>query len=70
MLVAPPNVTRRLEIKYSRPITPDLEHITVQGRLLAHEGRRLSFSADVRDRQGLLLARARAEHWIVGDTPG
>ena len=70
MLVAPPNVTRRLQIKYSRPITLDLEHITVQGRLVAQEGCRLSFSADVRDQQGLLLARARAEHWIVGDTPG
>ena len=29
MLLAPPNVTRRLEIKYSRPVTLDLQFITV-----------------------------------------
>jgi acyl-coenzyme A thioesterase PaaI-like protein len=69
MLVAPPNVTRRLQVKYSRPVTPDLQHITVHGRLLAHDGRWLTLSADVRDPHGRLLARARAAHWILDDTP-
>ena len=67
MLLAPPNVTRRLQMKYSRPITPDLESITVRGKLLERAGPRLTFSAEVRDPQGLLLARARADHWIVED---
>jgi acyl-coenzyme A thioesterase PaaI-like protein len=67
MLVAPPNVTRRLQIKYSRPVTPDLEHITVKGRLLERDGRRMTFSAEVRDQEGVLLARARAVHWITDD---
>lgn len=67
MLLAPPNVTRRLQMKYSRPITPDLETIQVKGRLLERKGQRLTLSAEVRDQAGLLLARARAEHWIVDE---
>jgi acyl-CoA thioesterase FadM len=67
MLLAPPNVTRRLEMKYSRPVASDLEAITVKAKLLERTGRWLTFSAEVRDPQGLLLARARAVHWIVED---
>lgn len=67
MLVAPPNVTRRLEMKYSRPVTPDLEYIIVEARFLIREGQRLTFSAEVRDTQGTLLARARAFHWIISE---
>ena len=70
ILVAPPNVTRRLQMKYSRPVTPDLEYITVKGRLLERKGRWLALSAEVRDQEGLLLARARANHWIVGSPEG
>ena len=65
MLVAPPNVTRRLAMKYVRPITPELEFITVRGKLTEHKGQRLTFSAEVRDQEGTLLARAQAVHWIV-----
>ena len=68
MLVAPPNVTRRLELKYSRPVTPDLEHIMVEGRLLECKGQQVKFSAEVRDQEGVLLARARAVHWIIDET--
>ena len=65
MLVAPPNVTRRLQMKYSQQVTPDLGYITVKARLLEREGRWLAFSAEVRDPEGALLARAQARHWIV-----
>jgi acyl-coenzyme A thioesterase PaaI-like protein len=65
MLVAPPNVTRRLQMKYSRQVTPDLGYITVTARLLEREGRWLAFRAEVRDQEGALLARAQARHWIV-----
>jgi acyl-coenzyme A thioesterase PaaI-like protein len=67
MLVAPPNVTRRLQMKYSRPVTPDLEYVTVKGRLLERRGRWLALSAEVRDQEGVLMARARAVHWVVDD---
>ena len=65
LLLAPPNVTRRLQIKYSRPATPDLGHIIVVGRLLDRQGQRLNFSAEVRDPAGLLLASAQGDHWIL-----
>jgi acyl-coenzyme A thioesterase PaaI-like protein len=68
MLVAPPNVTRRLEMTYSHPVTSDLGHITVTARLLERDGRRLIFSADVRDAHGRRVARAKATHWIVEAT--
>jgi acyl-coenzyme A thioesterase PaaI-like protein len=68
MLVAPPNVTRRLEMKYSRPITTDLEFIIVNAKLVERKGRWLTFSANVEDREEMLLARARAVHWIVDET--
>ena len=65
MLVAPPNVTRRLEMKYSRPIMMDLEFITVKGQHIGGEGRNLVLKAEVRGPEGQLLARARASHWIL-----
>lgn len=65
MLVAPPNVTRRLEIKYSSPITLDIDYFTVRGELIAREGQQLRLKADVRDPNGTLLARAQAMHWII-----
>ena len=67
MLVAPPNVTRRLEMKYSHPITIDYEYITVEGILLERDGRRLTFRADVRDEEGKLLARGKSFHWIIDE---
>ena len=67
MLVAPPNVTRRLEMKYSQPITTDLEYITVEGILIKRDGRRLTFRADVRDQEGKLLARGKSFHWIIDE---
>jgi acyl-CoA thioesterase FadM len=65
MLLAPANVTRRLEMKYSYPVQLQMEYITVQGKLVERKGRKLIFKADVRSPDGLLLARARAAHWIV-----
>lgn len=65
MLVAPPNVTRRLEMTYSHPITPEMGYITVSAHLVSQDGRWLEFRADVRDPTGTRLARAKARHWIL-----
>lgn len=65
VLVAPPNVTRRLEMAYSRPVAPDLGHIIVTSRLLERKERWLFFKADVYDNDGRRLARAKAVHWII-----
>jgi acyl-coenzyme A thioesterase PaaI-like protein len=67
VLVAPPNVTRHLEIKYSRPVTLEMGHIEITARLIEKRGRRLFFAAEVRDPGGKRLARARAVHWIMDE---
>jgi acyl-coenzyme A thioesterase PaaI-like protein len=65
VLVAPPNVTRRLEMKYSRPATLDMGRIVVKARLLERTKRWLFFEAEVRSPSGLRLARSKAVHWIT-----
>jgi acyl-coenzyme A thioesterase PaaI-like protein len=67
VLVAPPNVTRRLEMKYSRPATLDMGHIVVKARLLERRDHWLFFEADVRSPSGLRLARSKAVHWIMDE---
>ena len=47
MLVAPPNVTRRLEVKYSKPIKPELEYITIKSRLVERDDPNLTFNSRV-----------------------
>jgi acyl-coenzyme A thioesterase PaaI-like protein len=68
MLVAPPNVTRRLEMTYSRPVKLDMEAILVEARLIERQDRWLFFRAEVRSRQGLRLVRSKATHWIIDET--
>ena len=65
MLVAPPNVTRTLNMKFSQPVGLDLAYIIVEAKLLEREGHWLNFNAEVCDQSGKLLARARALHWII-----
>ena len=65
MLVAPPNVTRKLEMKYSRPVTLELGSVTVKAQFLDRDGQFLYFRAEVRDMAGKLLARAKATHWVI-----
>ena len=65
MLVAPPNVTRRLEMTYSRPVTMELGSIVVRARLVERNGRWLTFRADVNEPDGTRLARTKATHWII-----
>lgn len=70
MLVAPPNLTRRLEITYSEPIKPEIESITITASLIDLVHPRISFRAEVRSPDGKRLARARAEHWILAENQG
>ena len=67
MLVAPPNFTRRLEIKYRRPITPGLKYITVIGKFIEQKKRQLFFRASVVDDEGNELASGKAVHWILDE---
>ena len=66
VLIAPPNVTRTLELKYSKPVTLDMEEIVVIARLAEMDEKRIFINAEVRSPDGTRLARAKAVHWIVG----
>ena len=65
MLVAPPNVTRQLQMTYSRPIPLDTGEILVTARVCGRSGRRLHLRAEVTDLDNRRLARAKAVHWVV-----
>jgi len=66
VLVAPVNVTRTLEMKYSLPVTLDTREILVEAKFSRRDGDWLHFLADVRDAGRQRLARARAVHVIIG----
>ena len=65
VLVAPSNVTRNLEMKFSQPVKPELEYILVNARLLERKKRRLFFEAEVQSPDGRRLAKCKAVHWII-----
>ena len=65
MLIAPPNVTRTIEVKYSSPISLELGSMIVLAHLEERNDRELHFRVEVRSEVGRLLARASARHWIT-----
>jgi len=65
VLIAPPNMTRTMDLTYSKPVTIDMMWITVHGRFIQQEGQRLTLFAEVRSPDGTRLARAKAVHWII-----
>jgi len=65
MLVAPPNVTRSMELEYFKPVLGSLPHILVHARLSERHKRRLVFEASVLNPDGEELAAARAVHLVV-----
>jgi len=65
ILVAPPNVTRRLEMKYKLPIKPELEFILVRAIFVERIDPRLFFRAQVLSPEGKILAKAQATHWMI-----
>ena len=64
-LIAPANVTRHMELKYSQAVTPEIGSITVIAQLVERQKRWLTFSAEANNPQGQRLARAKAKHWIL-----
>lgn len=65
MAVAPPNFTRHFEIKYRRPVHPDMGHVLVTGSIVDRDERRLFLVAKVTDGDGNELAVAKSVHWII-----
>jgi acyl-coenzyme A thioesterase PaaI-like protein len=66
--MAPPNVTRTLEMKYSQAVRPEMGYIVVEGRLVERADPKLVFEARVTSPDGQKLATCRATHWIVDAT--
>ncbi len=63
--IAPPSVTRSLEMKYSQPVRPEMEYIHVQATLVERTDTELVFDAEVSSPDGAKLARCRAVHRIL-----
>lgn len=59
-LVAPPSVTVQLSTQFLRPVTPDTQYVTVQGRLDEMTKSYLFLSARVLDPKDRVLALAQA----------
>lgn len=66
-LVAPPSVTRVLEVRYVRPVTPDLPEIIAEAYVVARDEREVQIHVDVTSPAGKLLARGKATQVILGD---
>jgi acyl-coenzyme A thioesterase PaaI-like protein len=67
VVVAPINVTRTLEMKYSRPVMPEMGFILVKAQLVKRQDPKLFFEATVRSPDGQRLAKCKAVHWIIAD---
>lgn len=65
MMSAPASVTRTIEVTYSRPVLPSMDTITVEARRGPRDGRRITFTAEVRAPDGTRLARATAVHVVM-----
>jgi acyl-coenzyme A thioesterase PaaI-like protein len=67
VVVAPINVTRTLEMKYSRPVMPEMGFILVKAQLVKRQDPKLFFEAAVGSPDGQRLAKCKAVHWIIAD---
>ena len=66
MLVAPPSITRRIEVKYDKAIEKDIDAILVTAQFLEQKKRLLYFEANVKDiEESTQFASAKATHWII-----
>lgn len=65
MLVAKPNVTRRMELKYTKPVTTEVGEIFVTARFTDQKKHMLFFEAIVENSEGDQFVSAKSTHWIL-----
>ncbi len=65
LMIAPPNLTRTMELRFRRPVTEDMDHFVVDAQLVRRKGRRLFFEAKALDPGGKVLTTCKAFHWII-----
>ena len=68
-VVAPPSVTRNLEVRYRKAVTEEQTFILVKARIDKREKEFLHLSARVENDQGELVAIASARHYILKEAP-
>lgn len=66
-IVAPPSVTRTLEITYLRPVTPDQTEIVAEATVVSQDEREVVIQVEVTSLSGKLLARGRATQKILSE---
>jgi acyl-coenzyme A thioesterase PaaI-like protein len=64
-LIAPPNITHRLNMKFIRPITLEMGYIQIKCQLVSRKGLRLIFKAEVTDPKQVVVAKGKSTHWII-----
>jgi acyl-coenzyme A thioesterase PaaI-like protein len=66
MLVASPNVTRKMEVKYFNGIESSIDFVYVTAKFLEQKKRLLYFDASVDDEtEKIKYATAKSTHWVV-----
>jgi len=65
LMVSPPNFTRHMEMKYSKPVSPELGYVYVTARFVEQKKRLLYFEAVVKTQEGEKLASAKSVHWVI-----
>jgi acyl-coenzyme A thioesterase PaaI-like protein len=65
LLVAPPNFTRYLTVKYGKVVSKEMHFIYVKAKFSGKKKRHLYFDAIVENAKGEKLASAKATHWII-----
>ena len=66
MLIAPPNVTKKMETKYILPVNRDIDFIYVTATFMERKKQLLYFEASVTDEaDDTHFATVQSTHWIV-----
>ena len=65
MLVAPPNLTVELNLRFAKAVSPAFQHVFVTAHFKEQQARQLRFEARVENDEGVCLASAKSMHWIL-----
>ncbi len=65
MLVAKPNFTRYMQVKFGKVVSSELGFIYVTAKFLEQKKRQLFFTAIVENSLGEKLASAKSTNWII-----
>ena len=64
-LVAPPSVTKSLEVRFLKPVSAEITHIIIDASVSEQSDRHLILQASVHNSNGLIFAQATATHIIL-----